>query len=656
MRSLVLGNGSMLVGYDEHGLVRDIYYDYVGLENHMTDGSVNLLGVYVDGAIHWLNDGWDTTIDYDVETMVGNIVFRNEAIGIVVTSQDVVYNERTIFVKHLTIENLKEEERVVKLFANHQLRMYGTTKQDTVYFDPEDNTIMHYKGRRIAVIGGKSGDASFSEYSVGLSQIEGKVGTWKDAEDGMLTANPIEHGTVDSVVGFSFTMTPKSKNDCYLWIALAKTMHEAKALHQYVIAKHPQHLIDTTKSFWHAWVNKTGFTFSCLPSSIVTQFKKSLLIMRTHVDNNGGILASGDAGMLQYGRDTYGYVWPRDGAYVASAMIQAGYPEVARAFFEFCTAVISDEGYFMHKYRPDRSVGSSWHPFIVDGERQLPIQEDETAQVLISLWDYYKKTKDLEFIERVYNTLIKPAANFMLGFRNEYRLPFPSYDVWEMYYGIHTYTVATIYAALGCASQFAALLGKEKESTFYDSAAKELQEAASKHLWNENRAYFFKSVIPTAKGLTTDQTIDASSFYGAFAYGLFPSKDPRLAKAHETFVTTLTKGEVAGIIRFEGDEYYRQSPESSENPWFITSLWNVEYKIRHITDEDSAKALILDFEWVLAHSQHSGILSEQIDPVHGLQLSASPLAWSHAQFVRCVVLYMEKLEELGIADMCYPLK
>ena len=39
----------------------------------------------------------------------------------------------------------------------------------------------------------------------------------------------------------------------------------------------------------------------------------------------------------------------------------------------------------MHKYNPDGSVGSSWHPWCgSDGLLQLPIQEDETALTLFA--------------------------------------------------------------------------------------------------------------------------------------------------------------------------------------------------------------------------------------------------------------------------------
>ena len=63
--------------------------------------------------------------------------------------------------------------------------------------------MVHYKGRRVFLISAKSNDAFFDDYSVGLLGIEGKEGTWRDAEDGVLSKSAIEHGSVDSVIALS---------------------------------------------------------------------------------------------------------------------------------------------------------------------------------------------------------------------------------------------------------------------------------------------------------------------------------------------------------------------------------------------------------------------------------------------------------------------
>ena len=102
-------------------------------------------------------------------------------------------------------------------------------------------------------------------------------------------------------------------------------------------------------------------------------------------DHEGAILAATDSDILQFGKDTYNYCWPRDAALIAHAYSTAGYPETAANFFRFGARLVTPDGFFTHKYNPDGSPGSSWHPWFYDGEPQWPVQEDETALVVQKL-------------------------------------------------------------------------------------------------------------------------------------------------------------------------------------------------------------------------------------------------------------------------------
>src|SRR3989344_9306304 len=255
--------------------------------------------------------------------------------------------------------------------------------------------------------------------------------------------------------------------------------------------------------------------------------------MRTHADNRGAIIASSDSDMLQDGRDTYCYMWPRDGAFAAQSFDITGEHNVAERFFEFCSHIITDGGYFMHKYRPDESLGSSWHPWVRNGKIEFPIQEDETALVLLALSKHYEQSRDLEFIERVYDPLIKQAADFMVEYRDSTtHLPKASYDLWEEKFGIHTFTVTAVYGALVAAAKFAKLLGKEKSEQTYNTAAFEIRQAMLTYLYDDTQGIFVKMLNVADDGtITYDKTLDMSSVYGVFAYGVLDIDDPRLARA-----------------------------------------------------------------------------------------------------------------------------
>lgn len=651
-RSIILGNGSFLVALDEKGLVRDLHYPRIGLENHVGSYLKHKIGIFVDGALSWLDDaGWDITIAYAKDSMCSDVTAIHNGIGVLLHLSDVVYNEKSIFIRHIQVTNGRDQKREIKVFFNQQFHISELSRGDTAYFAPEPQAVIHYKGRRVFLVSGIADGKYFDTYSMGLLGMEGKEGTWRDAEDGMLTKNPIEHGSVDSVIGFTLMLDAHEEKEIAYWLVAGKKYKDVLALHKDIIKRGSRHLLKTTTDFWHAWVNEHDITFCGLDEKVIDLFKQSLFVMRAHTDTSGAIIASCDSSILQYGRDTYGYVWPRDGAYIASAFLRAGYPDVSERFYLFCNDIITEEGFLLHKYRSDKSLGSSWEPWIQNGIPQLPIQEDETATVLATLWEHYEQTKSLEFVENVYNSFIKNAANFLASYRNKKTgLPNPSFDLWEEQYGTFTYTAASVYGALIAASKFAALLGKETPAREWRTAAEEVKAGILTYLFDEGGSYFIKSLHVDAKGeITLDHTVDASSAYGVFRFGVLSIDDERLKRAVDTVLKQLTiKNAVGGIARYEGDQYYRTTPDVPGNAWFIPTFWYAQYQIACAKNNNDLDGARNAFTRATHYATFAGMLSEQLDPQSGQPLSVSPLVWSHAAFVHLVLDYVEKLEKLGI--------
>lgn len=653
-RSICIGDGSMLILLDKKGQVRDFYFPYVGLENHVNGHYVHRIGVFVDNEFRWFDDpSWDIVVASEKETLATNIHAVNAYLGVTIHFTDVVYNEKNIFVRKITVCNTHEKKRHIKLFFNQEFEIYESHKGDTGYYDPHHNVIIHYKGRRVFLINTLSNNQGFDDYSVGLFGVGGREGTHKDAEDGVLSKNPIEHGLVDSVVGVTLEIDAHEEATVYYWITAGKSIAEAHDLNKYVLLKTPEHLVKTTKDFWFAWVNRRNFTFYGLSDAVVALFKKSLFILRAHVDNDGSILASGDSDMPQGGEDTYSYMWPRDGAFSAIALEKAGDANVAKRFFEFCNDVITDAGYLMHKYRPDKSLGSSWHPWIREGKPELPIQEDETAIVVYALWQYYEISKDLEFIESIYNSFLVKAANFMCEYIDiETMLPKSSYDLWEEKFGVSTYTASVVYAALVAAANFAKILGKKEHQQRYSAIAEKIKEGILTYLYDEKEGIFIKLISYEKNMMVYDKTLDLSSVYGIFKFNVLPVTDERVKKTIAAVEQKLfCNTQVQGFARYEHDQYYRISDAVPGNPWFITTLWLVQYYISVAENEADLAIVTKWFSWVVKNSLPSGVLSEQLHPFTGEQISSAPLTWSHAEFVHTVILYLQKLEALGIAPL-----
>jgi GH15 family glucan-1,4-alpha-glucosidase len=575
---------------------------------------------------------------------------ENVELGVSIASRDVVHNEKNIFLRHFTVHNLRPETRNIKLYLSQQFRIHESRRGDTGIYDPRVNAIVHYKGDTTILVNAMCGGKSFSSYNIGLFGIEGKEGTYLDANDGVLEKNPIEHGSVDSIIELDFTIPANASNDAYYWIVCGKSIPEVHSLDELVLKEGADRLIASTEAYWHAWLEKEQTDISILPSELQSLYRRSLVVMRVHADNHGGIIASSDTDMLHHGRDTYSYVWPRDAAVVAHAFDKTGYGDVSRRFFEFTANLLEPSGYLMHKYRTDGVLGSSWHPWIINGEARLPIQEDETASCIFMLWEHYEMYKDIEFIESMYNRFIEPAAEFLCEYIESLTgLPQASFDLWEEKYGTSTYTAASVYGGLMAAAKFANLLGKDEPSRTYQAIAQRMQSAISSVLFDEELGYFVKHVIHTTDGeLEYDKTLDSSSLYGLLQFRVFDIDDEKIQRTVKAVEKKLQlHGNSKGFVRYENDTYYKMQDADSPNPWVICTLWIARYYIEKAQTLKDLKYPMELLEWTSSHATSGGVLAEQMHPDTREQLSTAPLVWSHAEYVLAVQAYLEKVGELG---------
>ena len=331
---------------------------------------------------------------------------------------DTVDFDRDVLIRRVELHNLSDKKRPVRLFTHFDPHLGGNAIGDTIFFDPEFNGFVAYKAQRYVLINAASDDQfGFQAFAIGTKEREGFQGTWRDAEDGVLEAHKaIAQGSVDCTGMISLTLPPNGSTVAYIWWAFGKTYREVVQLDAVMRERGAGPFLDRTRDYWKLWV-RNDVDISRLPEPVQRLYRRSLLIIRTQIDHSGAVIAATDSDIVQFGKDTYTYMWPRDGAIVTTAMLHAGYAEITRRFFDFCCRLITPEGFLLHKYNPDGSLGSSWHPWLADGKRQLPIQEDETALVVLALWTHFEKFHDVEFVKPLYKPIIKTMADFLARYR-----------------------------------------------------------------------------------------------------------------------------------------------------------------------------------------------------------------------------------------------
>src|SRR3989304_7152085 len=187
-------------------------------------------------------------------------------------------------------------------------------------------------------------------------------------------------------------------------------------------------------------------------------------------------------------------------------------------------------------------------------------------------------SRDIEFAIRQYENMVIRCGDFLASYRDTRTgLPLPCYDLWEEKWGIHTFTVASVYAGLKAAENFSQFFGDTRRTKIYRKASEEVRAALDKYLYNKEHKRFLKTILPRGDGsFEIDLTIDAS-IYAPFYFGVFEPKDERVVNTMNAVKERLwVKTEVGGIARYEGDIYHRSTDNIEEvpgNPWFICTLW-----------------------------------------------------------------------------------
>jgi GH15 family glucan-1,4-alpha-glucosidase len=337
------------------------------------------------------------------------------------------------------------------------------------------------------------------------------------------------------------------------------------------------------------------------------------------------------------------------------ALDNAGNASEARSYLAFCekTMTATNDGlrghaYMLQKFLSNGAVASNVIPWVDEqGHPRLPIQEDETALVLIALRNHYERTRDWGFLSPLYRRMIVAMANFLVDFRNPATgLPLASQDLWEERQGIHAFTVATVWRALQDAAFFSDLFAEPALTKVYLDTAAELKAATARYLYDEATGRFARSVsMENDSSPSREMIVDASLFALSY-FGMFEADDPRIVSTMAAVQERLTvPGEYGGIARFEGDTYQlRQSALElgvPGNPWFICSLWLAQYQLqraRVMADLEEPLRVLTNVE---QRALPSGVLAEQIDPVSGEPAGATPLTWTHGTVILTILDYLE---------------
>ena len=365
IRPLIFGNGKILICEDEKGTIRDLYFPYVGLENHGNSikvGVCDLDTLYCSWLENWkirqryksefgeefcsrilessgdhdeakAGEGYakDKSIEGIPEACkrsvsnIGETVFENSELGLRVTVWETVHPSVNIFCRTFEVRNISNSSRRLRLFSNQNYRILEHKIGETAVIDK--HALIHYKRNRYFL---HASEPVFDQHAVGTAEWKGLEGTWKDMEiDANLSGNPVAHGSVDSTLGWTLPeLKPGEATKVHYWIVFGKNYCSVLKVHKRVKESGKRDLFHYNFNFWHSFIERVSVLpeyawMPQLPEKVVKCFYRSLLTAVAHMDIKGSVIASCDSDIKQFGADLYTYCWPRDAAWVCLALDRA---------------------------------------------------------------------------------------------------------------------------------------------------------------------------------------------------------------------------------------------------------------------------------------------------------------------------------------------
>jgi glucan 1,4-alpha-glucosidase len=407
---------------------------------------------------------------------------------------------------------------------------------------------------------------------------------------------------------------------------------------------------------WHQYVS----TLKPVEARYRRQYQISAMVLKAHEDKTrpGAIAASLT---IPWGNDVdaskedvggYHLVWARDLYEVATAFLAMGDRAAAERALNYL---------FETQQKPDGSFPqNSW----LDGRPYWPsLQMDEVSYPSILAWQLGKTDK------ATFEKHVKPAANFVVSHG-----PATPQERWEEEGGYSPSTIAAEIAGLICAADIARVNGDEQSRAQWtavaDEWAKKLPQWTVTHTGKYADQYYIRIAqkgdpetggpiaIHNGGGTWDEREIVDAGFLELVRLGIVPPDDPLVVKSLAVVdkVIRVDTPNGATWYRYNHDGYGEKDDGKGYDGTGIGRLWILfagergEYEL---ANGGNAHPYL---ETMQKMANAGGMLAEQVwdrsdSPRPWLKFgqgtgSATPLAWTNAQFIRLAIAIQEgKLPE-----------
>jgi GH15 family glucan-1,4-alpha-glucosidase len=599
----ILGNGSLLATVSERGEIERLFWPNVDHGQHL--GELRL-GIERDDVTLWLDDD---PCSWEQSYVDGSSILRTTASiqGTTVEVTDLVTPAEPVLVRGVRSPDAK---RIVVRIAPS---LDGDERSGAGYVDPGSGALVFYlRDVALAVALVAPETTTTLRESNGREAMHDIV-VHRAPVDGSLSGALID----EALVLVAFGATPDE--------AIARLRRPAAVG------------FDVLESERTAY-DREKIELARPPleeEALGDLYARSLLVLEQLTDRQTGATIAApefDPAFEQSGG--YGFVWPRDLAYVALSFLAARRGDLAVPALRWLAREQAPEGLWLQRYWTDGSLAPSW------GLHQL----DETGMVVFAYEAAWRELGDAALDRELWPSA-RAAGDFLCEFLDpDTGLPLPSVDLWEQTDGQHSYSAAATYGGLAACAAMAAR-HEPGLARGYVEAAEAVRTAIDEYLWSEEQGRYLRSLwvgrsdeegdepppifqrrlrYPTKAVRSVDREdarVDSSLLGLSWPFRAVDPDAPRM-RATVAAVERELRLPDGGVLRHEGDMY------AGGNPWLISTLW-LGLAQRQTGDDAGLRRAL---EYVRARQTPLGLLSEQVTR-SGDPAWVVPLGWSHAMLI-----------------------
>ena len=604
----VIGNKNLRASLTKKGELIRLLYPNPDYKQHIdffhTGVKVN------DSNLIYLHDDVNNTYKqyYTEDTNILNTEILNTYFNLKIVQTDFVPMGQNILIRKYKFINKSHLDLDLGFIIHSKLL---SNESDHIGGYYRDNSLIQYSRTSSFSIFSKNNIASFQINNTEANIAEGVIG----GKDYVGLSS-------DSSISYDLGMLkPNEEKELNIFIYIddaKKSMDEiCKDINTLRKISVKDEMEDTEK-YWGKYVkNHDGIDLELADTpknrKIQEIYKRTILLYPLLINyETGGISAAVEIDEEFAKCGGYGYCWPRDAAFVTEAMdILKMEKETEKFYKTFCKNTQNKDGMWEQRFNTDGTLAPCWG-----------YQIDETASVICGVYDHFVKTKDKKFLKDNLK-MCEKGIDFLERYIDNIK---PCYDLWEMYEGVHLYSLAGIFSAFNSILK----IYKELETEFANNRLKqeainkqkiilekkilEIKKFILKNLYDESKKSFVRNL--------EDGKIDISILGAVVPFNMFTAKEKRVLNTIERINLTL-RTYTGGYQRFENDHYM------NGNPWGIATLWMALYYIE-LKETKKAKEC---FDFVVKTATKHGFLAEQIDNVKMQPAWVIGLAWAHAMFI-----------------------